>query len=136
MSYVATVQLGLDLRTKKDGSGYDVCVGRDPKVHLQVGNVSVAFDDRNIFRAEEGYSGCIVQVGAMTDDPVRLAGKSVLAGCSPAEKLLYALADDLGYSLSPNGQGLRGVCDDCGEDYDRDPDTDIGYCGYCAGRNE
>jgi len=121
MSYVATVQLGLDLRSKTDGSGYEVCVGRDPKVHLKVGNVSVAFDDRNQFKADDEYSGCIVQVGPLTDDPVRLNGESVRDGDSPAVKLLFALADDLGYSIDcPKCKhcGARTksvVCRDCAD---------------------
>lgn len=133
MSYVATVQFGLEMRSKSDGSGYTVYPSRGAHVHLQVGNVSVAFDDRNIFHADGDYSGIVVQVGPLTDDPVRLNGESVTVGDSPAEKLLRALAADLGYRISRDESFAGGVCDDCGC---HSPELENGYCPTCAACNE
>jgi len=102
MTVLTIEQKAPELRVKPDGTGYDVHVPYNgTRAQLQIGNVSVAFDDRNGFRGEDGetYGAVYVQLGENTDDPVRLNGGSVDPGRGCAEKLLYALAADLGFRV-------------------------------------
>ena len=104
MSFVLTMQPNLVMDTRSDGKGFDLrATFSDNHGQLQIGNVSIAFDDRNILTGGHSYSGLVVQLGPLTDDPVRLDNRSVTDGDSPEERLLYALAADLGYKVEKEG---------------------------------
>ncbi len=70
------------------------------RAKLSIGNVSIAFLGR------DGST----ELTAYQDNPVRLNGDSVDGNRDPAVALLYALADDLGYSVSRDGS-TGGCCD-------------------------
>jgi len=96
------------MTTMTDGKGFTLHTAYDGhRVQLSIGNVSVAFDGRNVFEP----TGCmfaggdVYQFGNYADDPVRLFNTPV-AGESCAEKLLMALAVDLGYSVSRNEEAV------------------------------
>jgi hypothetical protein len=105
MTITLTMRHKMELRDKMDGTGYEFVVGyNDHKGHLQIGNVSVAFDDRNNFRCgDDEYSGAVAQVEENRDDPVRLNGQSVPKLRDPAEMLMRALAADLGFTVTKAG---------------------------------
>jgi len=100
-----TMRPNLKMTTKMDGTGFELATGYgDHFGQLQIGNVSIAFDDRNGFvpSAGEEYSGVCIELEEFHDDPVRLNGASVGSydDCnSAAYKILYALSKDQGYSL-------------------------------------
>ena len=90
------------VKPKPDGTGYDIrnsCSGH--RVQLQIGNVSIAFNDRNEFKAigDETYPEPVMQFAEYTDYPVRLGGIDCQRG-NVAETLMFALAADLGYYVS------------------------------------
>ncbi len=100
MSFNLTMSTNLDFRVNPGGNGFSLKAGYGGhQAQLQIGNVSLAFDDRNDFTGEEdaNYSSCYVQLNEMTDDPVRVNNVSVTGYANPAERLLHALAVDLGY---------------------------------------
>jgi hypothetical protein len=79
-----------------DGIGCVVSYGGEHRAVFTIGNVSVAFDE------ELGHiNGCpgSISFTEYADDPVHINGTSVRDVSDPAEKLLYALAADLGYTL-------------------------------------
>jgi len=84
------------------GKGFELRFPDKPvyNVYATFGNVSVAFDQRNYARHDDAEDcGVSLEFGAYDDDPVRLNDERVDDGDSPAEKLLFALAADLGYDL-------------------------------------
>ncbi|MHC4302537.1 MAG: hypothetical protein ACYS7Y_35200 [Planctomycetota bacterium] len=87
------------MRDKRDGTGFEVCAGTRNRAQLQIGNVSVAFDDHNDWVAEDGFTGLNLVMSENRDDPVRLNGTSVHDVSDPADKLLFALAADRGFRL-------------------------------------
>ena len=96
------MQPRLEMRIKKDGSGFEFRTAyKDHHGHLQIGNVSVAFDDRNDWCNRESCSRdtICVELFELADDPVQLNGTSVTDISDPADKLLFALAADRGYRL-------------------------------------
>lgn len=105
MKLLTTVNLKFE--SSGDGTGFKVSTGYGGNYAvLKIGNVSLAFDDRNEWEAKEGYSGFNIERSELTDDPVSLHDKSVadLDGNSdPAYRLLVALASDLGYGLVKEG---------------------------------
>ena len=129
------------LRAKSDGTGYDFERVGNHHATLKIGNVSLAFDGRNNWDSREANQGEVIELMEYHDDPVRLNGTSV-EGCeghnNGAERLLHALAADLGYFVRPvddndNDDDYR-VCSDCGRVISGD--DDCGYCADCAARNE
>jgi hypothetical protein len=92
------------LRPKSDGTGYDFYRVGEHKAVLKVGNVSLAFDGRNNWDGREDNQGEVIELMEYHDDPVRLHGESVEGSDgrdSVAERLLFALAADLGYFVTP-----------------------------------
>jgi len=96
------------LRPKSDGTGYDFCRVGEHCAVLTIGAVSLAFDGRNNWDWDSSVDcsgeGEVIELMEYHDDPVRLHGNGV--ECvdgrnSPAEQLLYALAADLGYFVTP-----------------------------------
>jgi hypothetical protein len=93
------------LRPKTDGTGYDFCREGEHSATLTIGNVSVAFDERNNWPGTEGYRGEVIELSEYNDDPVRVNGSSAADRNQPpghvdsAVLLLRALADDLGYRI-------------------------------------
>ena len=87
------------MNDRRDGSGFTLGPAYGGHHgHLAIGNVSIAFDDRNDYR-EKDVSGICVQLSELRDDPVRLNNISVHDIYDPADKLLFALAADRGYRL-------------------------------------
>jgi hypothetical protein len=99
-----TVELAAPVRRPhSDGTGYDVRNAYNGHhLHLEIGNVSIAFDDRDVWLcpADGSHDRPVLQFGEYTDDPVRLDGTSCPRCKDTAETLLFALAADLGYTLS------------------------------------
>jgi len=88
---------------KSDGSGYETCRVGEHRATLQIGNVSLAFDGRNQWDGREDCRAEVIELSDYYDDPVRLNGNSVEGSegrNNPGEKLLFALAADLGYFVS------------------------------------
>jgi len=92
---------------KSDGTGYETCRVGEHRATLQIGNVSLAFDGRNNWDGTNEWecdAGEVIELMEYHDDPVRLHDDGVELSDgrdSPAEKLLYALANDLGYFVTP-----------------------------------
>lgn len=106
MSFVLTMQPKLNLQARHDGTGFVLETAyAGHSGHLKIGNVSVAFDDRNDHRPDTAgrVDGVCVQLSELHDDPVRVNNTSVHDVSDPAEKLLLALAADLGYSVEKIG---------------------------------
>jgi len=99
-----TIQLAKpNLQPLRSGLGHTVYTAYDGhNAMLSIGNVSIAFDGRNLWEGEAGR-GDMYQFGEYTDDPVRLNGVSCPVGSNVAERIMRALAADLGYSVSPKG---------------------------------
>ena len=97
---ILNLQPNLRFADRCDGTGWDISAHYSgQQAQLQIGEISLAFDDRNQYQASgEGHYGAVIRLGELTDDPVRYRGKSV-AGESAEHKLLFALAEQLGYSL-------------------------------------
>jgi len=99
---ILTTQPKIDFTDKLDGTGFNLCASHSGHhTQLQIGNVSVAFDDRNEFRGQDDYSGYVIQLIELQDDPVRLNNQSVLPRPDVAEMLMRAIAADLGFSVEP-----------------------------------
>lgn len=100
-----TVELAAPtLTVKPNGKGFNIRKAYgDHKVRLQIGNISVAFDDRDGYVSNEHHE-CQGEAFAFSDyrdDPVRRFNTPVEGdGC--AEKLFFALAAELGYSVRRN----------------------------------
>jgi hypothetical protein len=122
------------LLPKTDGTGYDFCRVGEHHAVLKIGNVSLAFDGRNNWDERDDCTGEVIELMEYHDDPVRLDNEAVRGGEGPAEKLLFALAADLGYCVSREGDYDWTVCADCGRVYSGD--DGCGYCSDCAGKNE
>ena len=89
---------------KSDGTGYETCRFGEHHANLQIGNVSLAFDGRNNWDGSEDCRGEMIELMDYHDDPVRLNNEGVEGPAgrdSVAELLLYALAADLGYLVTP-----------------------------------
>ena len=102
---ILTVQPATPIITaRKDGSGYDVSAPYSGhNIQLQIGNVSLAFDDRNVWRASRDdvdYPGIVMEFMEYADCPVRLDGDDCPKCTSAAETLLFALAADMGFTVS------------------------------------
>lgn len=96
------------LITRTDGMGYELRTAYDGHhCQLQIGNVSIAFDGRNNWKAQEGYDGIVIEFGSLKDDPVRLDGVSCPPGDTVAETILLALAADLGYTVNSPICGVK-----------------------------
>jgi hypothetical protein len=115
------------MRNKMDGSGFEFVTDYSGhKGHLQVGNVSIAFDGRNNFDARndrgeiDEYSETVVELSENRDDPVRYNNDSVTGSYSAAEKMLYALAKDLGYSIKKHDSDDNPLNADSDDDADDD----------------
>jgi len=100
---ILTIQTAVPVLNKIDnGMGYEL---RMPygghHAHLQIGNVSIAFDARNVFDrpADESYDGFCFEFGTYWDDPVRLNNVSC-NGDDIGETVMRALAADLGFTVS------------------------------------
>jgi hypothetical protein len=93
-----------------DGTGYTVQPAyAGHSVHLDIGNVSIVFDDRNIWAApgNEVYSSVVLQFAEYRDDPVRLCNAPMAVnpgetGC--AERIMRALAIDLGFTVKRDSE--------------------------------
>jgi hypothetical protein len=133
MSIKAIIQICLGLRDRKDGTGYAVCIEGEPRVNVRIGNVSIAFDYRNGYDGDADYPGIVLELAEYRDDPVRLNGTSFKDCADPAERVLRALAADLGYRIERDDCERQDVCADCLDRADLDED---GYCFECAARNE
>lgn len=86
-----------------DGSGFTVCMPYDGhNARLTIGNVSIAFDGRNGWKRpdNDSYDGFCMEFAEYRDDPVRLGGDSCPSCDDVAETIMYALAADLGYTVS------------------------------------
>jgi hypothetical protein len=106
MTILTIEQKAPEVRVKPDGTGFELDAGYEGvRAHLKLGNVSVAFDARNQWRGRDGetFGAVYTELGEYTDDPVRLNGGSVDPGRDTAEKLLFALAADLGYRIEREG---------------------------------
>jgi hypothetical protein len=86
---------------KSDGTGYETCRVGEHRATLQIGNVSLAFDGHNNWDSREDCRGEVIELMEHHDYPVRLRGGGVARCDSVAESLLYALAADLGYFVTP-----------------------------------
>ena len=99
-----TVQLADPIRRPHgDGTGYDVRNAYNGhNIGLKIGNVSIAFDGRDVWSALEGETchDTVMQFAEYRDDPVRLDGVSRSKCHDVAETILRALAADLGYTVS------------------------------------
>jgi hypothetical protein len=105
------IQPSMVLLGKEDGSGYDIRTDSDNhKAILSIGDVSVAFDGRNNFDNVSGYYGSVIELSDYENDPVRRDNKSIQAGIGCAEKLLIALAEQLGYSITRDEDTDESVC--------------------------
>ncbi len=101
MTIELTMQPKISFQDKNDGTGFNVVAGyKDHLAQLQIGNVSIAFDDRNDWSANTEYNGFIIRLGEFRYDPVRLNNESMRAGDSAAENILRALAADLGFDVT------------------------------------
>lgn len=101
---ILTIQLAAPIvEPKPDGSGYEILTAYDGhNIQLQIGNVSIAFDGRNEFKAigDEAYCDPIMEFSGYHDCPVRLDGDDCPKCDDVAETILFALAADLGYTVS------------------------------------
>ena len=103
MTIQLTMQPRITFKDCGDGTGGKFVVAYDGhNATLKIGNVSIAFDDRNDWEPKDGYTGYIVQLGELRDDPVRLNNQSVRGGAGAAECIARAIATDLGMKLVPN----------------------------------
>ena len=93
LRYVVENQCLVDL---EKGPNYNGVSAR-----LMIGNVSLAFDDRNEWSGDEGetYGTVNTVLSEYGDDPVRLGDDSQLQGRDCVTRLLYAIAADQGYLL-------------------------------------
>ena len=90
-------------RPHSDGTGYDIRNAYNGhNLQLQIGNVSIAFDGRDVWMCPDGesYGSPILQFSEYRDDPVQLDGVSRSKCPDVAETILRALAADLGYTVS------------------------------------
>lgn len=102
MTIELTMQPRITFEDCGDGTGFKAVAGYNGhNAMLRIGNVSIAFDDRNDWKAKDGYSGYIIKLEEYRDDPVRLNNQSVTDGASAAECIARALATDLGMKLVP-----------------------------------
>lgn len=103
MSVELTIQPNLVWQDNGDGTGFGLVTGyTGHHAQLQIGNVSIAFDDCNNWQkpAEDGaYSGIVIKLSELSDDPVRFNDDSPTDVNGFAAKLMYSLAADLGYRL-------------------------------------
>jgi hypothetical protein len=85
-----------------DGSGYTVDRVGEHCAWLAVGDVTVAFDGRNNWHGDPDMDlrAEIIELSEYKDDPVRLDDVSCPKCDDPAETLLFALAANLGYTVS------------------------------------
>ena len=97
---VTIVPASLVLRPKPGGLGYDLCREGAHYATFSVGNITVNFSGRNTWSGPLDSAGEVLELHECADDPVLLDGYSVSDHADPAVLLLYALADDLGYSVS------------------------------------
>jgi len=88
------------LQVKRDGTGYETRRVGEHCASLTIGNVSLAFDGRNNWDGRFDVDREVIELMEYSDDPVRLNNVSCPGGDSIAEKLLFALAADLGYTVS------------------------------------
>lgn len=103
MSITLTMRPRITFEDFNDGTGGKLVAGYEGHhATLIIGNVSIAFDNRNEWTGKDGYSGYVIQLPVLTDDPVRLNNQSVTDGASAAERIARALASDLGMKLVPN----------------------------------
>ena len=91
---------------KPDGMGYDLRREGEHCAHLTIGNVSVAFDGCNNWVGGTGRDSEVILLSEDADCPVRVHGRGLEDIGGPAILLLYALADDLGYSVKRDAWGL------------------------------
>jgi len=87
------MELRIELKKPFVGDDGVLHVGLAHAVALKIGNVSVAFDGR----PDHPDGPFSLLYGEYDPDPVRIDDTSVTDADSPAEKLLLALADSLGY---------------------------------------
>lgn len=98
-----TVSLATPIRRpNSDGTGYSIrnaYCGHG--LQLQIGNVSIAFDGRDVWECADGdtYGNPILQFSEYTDCPIRLGNDDCPKCADSSEALLFALAADLGYSI-------------------------------------
>lgn len=101
---ILTVQPADPIVTPRtDGTGFDVRTAYSGHhANLVIGNVSIAFDGRNEWRGDEDSSatGVVMQFAEYHDSPVRLDNVDCPRCDDVAETILFALAADLGYTLS------------------------------------
>ncbi len=101
---ILTIQLASPkLVAKPNGFGYELFMGiNGHHVQLQIGDVSVAFDGRNNWQGHEdgSYSNAVMQFSELHDCPIRLDNEDCPPCDDTAETLLFALAANLGYTLS------------------------------------
>ena len=99
-----TVQLAAPVRRPhSDGTGYDIRNAYNGHhVQLQIGNVSIAFDDRDVWLCPDdgSYASPVLQFSENTDCPVRFDGDDCPKCDDVAETIMFALAADLGYTVS------------------------------------
>ena len=97
-----------------DGKGYELYREGEHNARLTIGNVTVAFDGRNNWSGGPACSE-VIELSEYTDCPVQLGcADSPRVGRSSTEKLLYALAADLGYSVSSAEMLLYALAADLG----------------------
>ena len=91
------MELIVNLKRPEMGRDGNMSFGEAYCVCLKIGNVSVAFDTR-AFKPNKD-NAFEFEYSELTFDPVELNEKEVVEGYNSAEKLLFALAADLGYNL-------------------------------------
>ncbi len=99
-----TVQLAASVRRPhSDGTGHDIRNAYNGHtLHLQIGNVSIAFDGRDVWLCPDdgSYHAPVLQFSEDTNCPVRLDGYDCPKCDDVAETIMFALAADLGYTLT------------------------------------
>ena len=87
---------------RSDGSGYYIRREGEHRASLLIGNVSLAFDGRNNFVGQGtfNFDRERIELSEYGDCPVRLDGVDCPKCADAAETLLFALAADLGYTVS------------------------------------
>lgn len=99
-----TVQLADPVRRPhSDGTGYDIRNAYNGhNIGLKIGNVSIAFDDRDVWECpdDDGVCSPVLQFSEYRDCPVQLDGVDCPKCDNVAETIMFALAADLGYTVS------------------------------------